>query len=197
VSAYVLLRAPDATVLASRPVLLAADAVAAESLPDLLDALREERATLQTSRERTIEAARAEGFAVGRAEGEAAAREEAGRALADTLAGLRAERQEAREAACDLALKIARRVLPEAAGTGLLPGLVATAAEELAEEEPHAVRAHPDDLPLLSDLLRDTGLAGVADASLGPGAIIVETRAGAAQAGLEARLGALAEALRG
>ena len=194
---YVLLRMDEATLLADGPVLPAADVALVGELSTLLREVRDERAALAAARDAGAEAGRAAGRAEGRAEGLVAAREEAGAALADALSALREARRDAERQAGSLAVEIVRRLLPNLAGDVLLPGLLASALDELREEAPHALAAHPDDLTALADALRGTGLASYPDERLPRGTIRLETAGGTAEVGLDARLDALREAMRG
>lgn len=196
-SRYHLLRTPEAVLTADSPLLRAAEVERVGELSALITAVSEERAALPAERE----AARAEGFEAGRAEGEAAGREEGLRAasaeLAGALAALGAQRTDARAEASDLALAIVRRVLPQVAGDAMLARLIETAAAEMQDEQPHAVRVPPADVATLGEALEGTGLTVEADEALSDGQAVLVTRTGTAEAGLEARLGVLMEALRG
>ena len=196
-SPYVLLRMPDATLLAERPVLPAKDALAVSDLPGLLAALREERASLAEARAEAVRAGHDEGRAAGEALGRAEAAEAGARAAGEALAALAEARAAARDEAADLALRIVRRVLPDALGDTLLPGLIRSALEEAQADAPHAVRVHPSEAEAAAKALAGTGVALVPDDALAPGQAVLETEAGGAEAGLDARLDVLAEALRG
>ena len=195
-SAYVLLRADEATLLAESPLLPAADAALVGDLRGLLDALAEERTALAQACDAAREAAWAAGHAEGRATGEAAARDGAAAALADALRPLRAERTAVQAQAADLALRIAERLLPEIAGERMLPGLLASALDEM-DDAPHTLLAHPDDLAQLSTALEGTGVTGLPDERMPRGTLRLQSETGSADVGLDARLDALAEAMRG
>lgn len=196
-SQYRLLTAPDAALTSDSPLLRAGDVERVGELATLIQELSAERAALPAERE----AARAEGFEAGRAEGQAAGREEAidaGSAeVASVLAGLGRQRTDARAEAAELALAVVRRVLPQVAGDAMLARLIETAAAELQDEQPHAVRVPPADEAAVGKALAGTGLTVEADEALADGQAILLTRSGTAEAGLEARLGVLMEALRG
>ena len=195
-SQYCLLTAPSAVLTADSPLVRAADIERVGALSDLIAALTAERASVPAERE----AARAEGFAAGRTEGEAAGREETVQAasaeVAGALAALGAQRTDARAEAAELALAIVRRVLPQVAGDAMLARLIETAAAELQDEQPHAVRVPPSDVGSVAEALEGTGLTVEADETLGDDQAVLLTRTGTAEAGLEARLGVLMEPLR-
>lgn len=190
-------RGSHATLGADAPLVRADDAARIGTLTDLIVEVEAERSALPAARE----AARDEGFAEGRAEGVAAGRAEALEAasarLGEALAGLGAQRSDLRAEAADLALAIARRVLPQVAGNAMLGQLIETAAAELQDEEPHAVRVRPEEADRAEEALAGSGVAVEADDTLTDGQAVLVTRGGTAEAGLEARLGVLMEALRG
>ena len=194
---YVLLRTDEATLLSDGPVLPARDVALTGELHALLEALRAERAALAAKHDEGLEAGRAAGHAEGHAAGRAAAREEASAALGAALSDLRRDRKDTERQAAGLAIEIVRRLLPDLAGEALLPGLLASALDELRDESPRALAAHPEDLTTLADALRDTGLAAHSDDRLPRGTIRLETTGGTAEVGLDARLDALREAMRG
>ena len=196
-SHYVLIRTPDATLLSGSALIRAADAEQVGSIAELLAALSAERVALPAERE----AARAEGAAAGREEGReqgrAEALEENAERLAAALRALAARRREDRAEATELAIAIARRVLPQVAGDALLPSLIETAASELEDEQPHAVHVRPEEVDGVAAALEGTGLRVETDDALPPGHARLVTRAGTAEAGLDARLDVLRDALRG
>ena len=195
-SAYVLLRTGDATLLADSPLLPKDDAALIGELRGMLDTLAAERAEAVRRRDAAREAARVEGQAEGLAAGEAAARDAATAAMAEALRPLRAERAAVQDQAADLALRIVARLLPDLAGEELLPGLLQSALDEM-DDAPHALLAHPDDLARVESVLKGTGITGLPDGRLPRGTLRLQSETGAADVGLDARLDALAEAMRG
>ena len=194
---YLLLRTPDAALIADTPLVRAKDAGLIGEMAELLAYLRSDRASVPVAREAARQEGYAEGVAAGREAGEREAREEAARTLASVVGALRDHRRAVADEAADLAVAITRRVLPELAGADTLAGLVRTAAAELQAETPRAVRVRPEDAGALAEALGGAGLTVEPDARLGEGQLILETEAGSAEIGLSARIDVLAEALRG
>jgi len=148
-----------------------------------------------------MEAARKQAFEQGLEEGrrQAGAQLEAvlGRLARsiEEIAGLKARlRIEAEREVVELAVAVARRVLrrelhvdPEA-----LLGLVKAAMEKASQREMTEVRVHPSHAALVRAHLARIGapeaIEVVADASLEPGAVILETARGTIDASLETQL---------
>jgi len=148
-----------------------------------------------------MEAARKQAFEQGLEEGrrQAGAQLEAvlGRLARsiEEIAGLKARlRIEAEREVVELAVAVARRVLrrelhvdPEA-----LLGLVKAAMEKASQREMTEVRVHPSHAALVRAHLARIGapeaIEVVADASLEPGAVILETARGVIDASLETQL---------
>ena len=196
-TAYVLLRDQGGTLLSEGALVRAEDAALTGSLPDIMAQLAKERAEATEARAAAFEDARRRGEAEGRAVGEAAARDDAAAALASALAGLKAARDQARAEAGEVALQLVRRLVPRLAGDALVPEMIRAALAELEGETVGRVRVAPDDLAQAQVVLEDTGLRIEADEARAPGEVVIETGSGMAEAGLDARLSTLAEALRG
>lgn len=194
---YTLLRTPDAALTADSPLVRADDAARLGDLAELIAAIEAERAALPAA----FDAARAEGMAEGRAlgteEGRRAAMDEGSARFAEALSGLAGRRAEGRDEAADLAFAIARRVLPQALGDALLPRLIETAAAELQDEQPQSVRVPPAEVDGVRAALSGTGLRVEGDDTLTDDQAVLVTATGSAEAGLEARLSVLMEAMRG
>ncbi len=147
----------------------------------------------------------------GRREGEAAGRAQASAALQPVLEKLTQSIQEiaalrpqliraATAELLDLSLAIARRVLHRelSVDPGALEALVAGALQRLAAQEICRIRIHPE---LEAQLRQALGRAGrgalpvLADATLEPGALLLETTRGKLDASLETQLAEIGRGL--
>lgn len=137
----------------------------------------------------------------GRKEGETKALEQYEAAMermtrsAEQMASLRARlRREAEHDVVQLSLAIARRVLRRelSIDPDALAGLVRTALERVELRETHAVRVHAADASRVAALLERIGgptrIEVSPDASLEPGALILETQRGQLDASIHVQL---------
>jgi flagellar assembly protein FliH len=142
-----------------------------------------------------------QGRDAGRKEGESKALEQYEAALermtrsAEQMASLRARlRREAEHDVVQLSLAIARRVLRRelSIDPDALAGLVRTALERVELRETQAVRVHPSGAPHITALLERIGgptrIQVSPDASLEPGALILETQRGQLDASIHVQL---------
>ncbi|MGC8761750.1 MAG: FliH/SctL family protein [Bryobacteraceae bacterium] len=160
-------------------------------------ALREREAQWRAELEATRRQAYAQGLEEGRREAEAQLEAVLGRLSRsiEEIAGLKARlRVEAEREVVELAVAVARRVLrrelhvdPEA-----LLGLVKAAMEKASQREITEVRVHPSHAAMVRACLARIGAPEAievhADASLEPGAVMMETSRGTIDASLETQL---------
>ena len=155
--------------------------------------------------EQNLEQAHKHGYTIGMADGERVGSERANHAIKATLDGFagsiaefvnlrRLIRHEAERDLVKLSLAVAKKILHRelAVDPVALAGVIKAAVSEIEAREVEKIRLNPKDALAMGDALSAAGLPPnaqiIQDASLAPGAILIETSRGQLDASVSAQL---------